>query len=146
MLKRSYFKNKPRKPLKKCKLKKKSKQKISVLQRNLWILCKSIIRKLYGNTCYTCGAKGLAGSNWHTGHLWAKASLGAYLKYDLRVLRPQCYRCNIIMGGLGAEFYRRMFIIEGQEYMEKLVADRRKTVKAYIHYQKLLLNYQSMLK
>jgi hypothetical protein len=88
----------------------------------------------------------LTGSVWHTGHLWAKASLGAYLKYDLRVLRPQCYHCNINLGGLGAEFYRRMFIIEGQEYMEKLVADRRKTVKAYTHYQKLLLNYQSMLK
>ena len=145
-MKRSGFKKKMGKPLKKCKLKKQSKQKISVLQRNLWILCKSIIRKLYGNTCYTCGAKGLAGSNWHTGHLWAKASLGAYLKYDLRVLRPQCYRCNIIMGGLGAEFYRRMFIIEGQEYMEKLVQDRQVTVNAYNHYEKLLDEYSKLLK
>ena len=145
-MKRTLWKKKIGKPLKKCKLKKQSKQKISVLQRNLWILCKSIIRKLYGNTCYTCGAKGLAGSNWHTGHLWAKASLGAYLKYDLRVLRPQCYRCNIIMGGLGAEFYRRMFIIEGQEYMENLVKDRQVTVNAYNHYEKLLDEYSKLLK
>ena len=145
-MKRSYFKKKIGKPSKKCKLKHQSKQKISVLQRKLWVLCREIIRKKYGNTCYTCGRTGLSGANWHTGHLWAKASLGAYLKYDLRVLRPQCYRCNIIMGGLGAEFYRRMFIVEGQDYMGKLVADRRKTVKAYSHYEELLEKYKNILK
>ena len=85
------------------------------------------------------------GGNWQTGHLWAKASLGAYLKYDLRVLRPQCYHCNINLGGLGAEFYRRMFILEGQEYMENLVKDRQVSVKALDHYLKLLSDYQEIL-
>ena len=56
-------------PLKRSKLAKTSKVPISRLQRQIWALCKEIIRKKYGNTCYTCDAKGLVGSNWHTGHL-----------------------------------------------------------------------------
>ena len=134
-MKRSGFKKK------KCKLKKQSKQKISVIQRKLWELCKLLTRKHYGNVCYTCGATGLSGINWHTGHLWAKASLGAYLKYDLRVLRPQCYRCNIHLGGNSAEFYRKMVQENGQEYMDKLHAERNITVKAYDWYLKLLEDY-----
>lgn len=145
MLKRTQWKRKPTKPLKRGKLNKVSKQKISVVQRKLWLLCKEIVRKRYKNVCFTCGQSNLTGGNWHTGHLWAKASLGAYLKYDLRVLRPQCYNCNINLGGLGAEFYRRMFILEGQEYMEKLIADRQVSVKALDHYLKLIVEYGDLL-
>ena len=143
-MKRTLWKKKIGKPSKKCKLKHQSKQKISVLQRKLWVLCREIIRKKYGNTCYTCGRTGLSGANWHTGHLWAKASLGAYLKYDLRVLRPQCYNCNINQGGRGADFYRNLVGEIGQEAMDKLQKDRRVSVKAYDHYQKLLLDYEKI--
>ena len=106
--------------MKKSKLKKQSKQPISRLQRKLWEKCKLIIRKKYPNICYTCQKSGLTGSNWHTGHLFSKASLGAYLKYDLRVLRPQCYNCNINRGGAGADYYTRMLKEIGQEKMEQL--------------------------
>ncbi len=126
-------------------MRKKSKQTISKLQRILWELCKNIIRKLYGNSCYTCGQKGLEGSNWHTGHLWAKASLGAYLKYDLRVLRPQCYNCNINRGGMGADFYKRMLKEIGEVEMERLEQDRQKTVKSYDHYLVLIEEYKLKL-
>lgn len=145
MLRKSWIKRGKTKLKAKKGLNKLGKQKISVLQRKLWSLCREIVRKRYKNVCYTCGQPNLVGANLQTGHLWAKASLGAYLKYDLRVLRPQCFRCNIHMGGLGAEFYRRMFIIEGQEFMEKLVKDRQITIKAYEHYEKLLLTYQKVL-
>lgn len=130
--------------MKRGRLKKQSKQPISKLQRQIWGLCKKIIREKYGNVCYTCGAKGLVGSNWHTGHLWSKASLGAYLKYDLRVLRPQCYNCNINRGGMGADFYRNMIEREGQEYMDKLEKDRQVSVKAYDHYLKILQEYKQL--
>lgn len=126
-------------------LKKKSKQSISKIQRSLWELCKQLTRKQYSNTCYTCDRTGLDGSNWHTGHLFAKASLGAYLKYDLRVLRPQCYHCNINLGGNGGVFYRRMVEREGQEYVDKIFADRNTTVKAIDHYISLSINYQNQL-
>lgn len=143
-MKRTPWKRKPTQPMKRGKLKKASKQKISTLQVKLWEECKRIIRKKYGNTCYTCGATNLSGSNWHTGHLFAKASLGAFLKYDLRVLRPQCYACNIHRGGMGADFYLKMWEENGAEYMQKLKADRNVSVKAYDHYQKLLEDYAKM--
>lgn len=130
--------------MKRSPLKKKSKAKISTLQNKLWELCKSLIRHKYGNICYTCGAIGLAGSDWQTGHMWAKASVGAYLKYDLRILRPQCYRCNILHGGRGADFYERMLKEIGQEAMDQLQRDRQVTVKAYDHYVKLINEYETI--
>jgi len=132
--------------MKRTKLKKKSKQKISVIQRKLWELCKQIIRKKYGNVCYTCYQSPLIGSNWHTGHMLSKASLGAYLKYDLRILRPQCYNCNINQGGRGADFYRRMLKEIGQEKMEQLEKDRQILVKSYDHYIMLINQYENILK
>lgn len=126
-------------------LRKKGKEPISRLQRKIWSLCKEIIRKNYGNNCYTCPAVGLSGSNWHTGHMWAKAALGAYLKYDLRILRPQCYKCNIHHGGRGADFYARMIKEIGPEKMEELQADRSKIVRAYEYYSILLDQYKKIL-
>lgn len=125
-------------------LKKKSKSPISLIQRQLWDECKRIIRRDYGNVCYTCGKTGLEGSNWHTGHLFAKASIGAFLKYDLRVLRPQCYFCNINCGGRGAEFIEKMRKIEGDKYVDQIILDKQKTVKSYDHYVALLDKYKSL--
>jgi len=131
--------------MKKTRLRKQSKQKISTLQNKLWELCKQIIRKKWGNSCYTCGATGLIGNNWHTGHMFSKASLGAYLKYDLRVLRPQCYNCNINRGGMGADFYERMLREIGPLEMEKLQKDRQVSVKAYEHYSKQISDYRQLI-
>lgn len=130
---------------KRTRIRKVSKQKVSVLGRKLWILCKEIVRKKYGNECYTCGRKGLEGSNWHTSHLLPKASVGAYLKYDLRILRPCCYNCNINLGGNGAEFLRLMIIREGQDYVDQIFRDRALIVKAYDHYEMLLEKYKLIL-
>ena len=125
-------------------MKKISKQPISKIQRSIWALCKKIIREKYGNNCYTCPARGLVGKNWHTGHLLAKGSLGAYLKYDLRVLRPQCYKCNINHGGMGATFIENMREIEGDEYVDQILQDRNITVKAYDHYLIILERYKKL--
>ena len=115
------------------------------LGRKLWILCREIIRKKYGNECYTCTAKGLQGKDWQTGHMLAKGSVGAYLKYDLRLLRPQCTRCNIWGGGMGAAFYRNMVLREGQEYVDQIFRDKNITVKASDYYEKLLEQYKVIL-
>lgn len=133
--------------MKRGRLKKKSKQSISLIQRKLWEECRRIAGKIYANKdgsvdCYTCGAKNLQGANRQLGHLWAKASLGAYLKYDLRILRWQDYRCNINMGGAGADFYLKMWQENGAEYMDILKADRQKTVKAMDFYLDLLEKYK----
>ncbi len=128
--------------VKKTKIPKKSKAPISKLQRQIWELCKQIIRKKYGNICYTCNRTGLEGSNWHTGHVFPKAALSAYLKYDLRFLRPQCYNCNINLGGNGAVFIDKLREKEGQEYVSRMIEDRIITVKAYDHYVKILGEYK----
>ena len=87
----------------------------------------------------------MEGSNWHTGHLIAKAAIGANLKYDLRVLRPQCGVCNIFRGGAGADFLRNMIIREGQEYVDGIFRDRTLTTKAYPYYEMLIEKYKLML-
>ena len=133
--------------MKRSPLRKKGKTPISKIQRTLWELCKQLTRKIHGNTCYTCGQKGLTGSNWHTGHVpWPKASLGAYLRYDLRLLRPQCAICNLFRGGMGAEAYKRMLKEIGPKEMQKLEADRQVTTNAYNHYLKVLADYQKLIK
>ena len=86
------------------------------------------------------------GSNKQLGHLWAKACLGANLKYDLRILRWQCYSCNINRGGAGADFYARMVREKGQEYMDSLQKERQISVKAYDHYLKLKAELEIQLK
>lgn len=131
--------------MKRSPLKKKSKQKISTIQNKIWELCKQITRITYGNTCYTCGKTQLSGKGWHTGHLIPKASLGAYLKYDLRLLRPQCYRCNIDLGGNGAVFIEKVRREDGDEYVDRILEDRKIEVRAYEHYEKVLKEYTKLL-
>lgn len=128
--------------MKRTALRKKGIQKISVIQRKIWDHCKRIIRKLYGNTCFTCGATGLSGSNWHTSHFIPKAACGAFLKYDLRNLRPACYHCNVNLGGSGASFYRKLVETEGQEYVDSLFRDKNVVVKAMDHYLIILEQYE----
>ena len=143
-MKRSGFKQKLTVPLKRTKLKKISKQSISKIQRLLWQECRRIAEKMYKKDCYTCPAKNLIGSNCQLGHVpYPKSTLGANLKYDMRVLRWQCFACNIHRGGAGAEAYKRMLKEEGQAYMELLEQERQKTVKAYDFYLELLNTYKT---
>lgn len=130
--------------MKRGKLRRKSKSEITKVQDTLWEHCKRITRARYGNTCYTCGKTGLEGSGWHTGHMWSKAALPAFLKYDIRILRPQCYDCNMNKGGMGADFFRRMCQENGEEYMMELYRDRQVEVRALEHYQKLIIEYSQL--
>lgn len=75
----------------------------------------------------------------------SKASLGAYLKYDLRLLRPQCAVCNIWRGGMGAIFIENMRRIEGDGYVDMILADRNRIVKAMDHYQKIHEEYAEVI-
>lgn len=110
--------------------KKTRKRAISSLKNEVWELCKQIIRKKYGNTCFTCGRSGLEGSNCHTGHFLPSSTCGAYLRFDIRNLRIQCSRCNLWGGGEGAIFYSNMVLTEGQEYVDKLLQDKNISIKA----------------
>jgi hypothetical protein len=74
-----------------------------------------------------------------------KGSCGSFLKYDLRNLRPQCYNCNINLGGNGAVFMQKMIIREGQEYVDQIFRDSNLIIKAYDHYELLLEKYKLLL-
>ena len=136
--------------MKRTRIRKKGKSESAKIQQKLWELCRQIIRKRYPNICYTCDATGLKGANWHTGHMWAKGSLHALLKYDLRILRPQCYRCNMILGGMGAIFYEKMLKEEGKKYMQALDQarweDKNVVLKSTDHYLNLIESYTQILK
>ncbi len=145
-MKRSIWKRKATVPLKHTKLRRKSKSKERIVQDLLWIECKRIVDEQFGTDCYTCLARNLQGKNKQLGHvLWPKSVLGAYLKYDLRVLRNQCFSCNINHSGMNTEGYKRMLREEGKDYMDKLEEDRKIVVKSLRFYENLLEEYQRII-
>lgn len=113
-----------------AKKSKKKQKSISALKKKLWGLTRQIIFKVYGNNCFTCGAKGLSGANLQCGHFIPSSTCGAFLRYDFRNLRPQCFRCNIHGGGQGAEYYKNMVKTKGQAYVNQLFKDKNVIVKA----------------
>ena len=91
------------------KLKKKKKRtRRQKANKDLWDLCKEYIRLTQPNICYTCGATGLAKSNWHTGHGINKGKLPVEFQYDVRNLRSQCYNCNVNLGGDSQVFIAKL--------------------------------------
>lgn len=89
------------------------------------------------------------GANAHCGHYFPKGALGAILKYDLRVLRLQCMRCNYFMGGMGGVFRENMRNEIGVEAEQKLyndcTASKGKPIKAKDHYINLIRSYEQIL-
>jgi len=76
----------------------------------------------------------------------AKAACGANLKYDLRNLRPQCYHCNINLGGSGAIFKKNMEDREGVEYVNQIFKDKNISIRAdEIWYQEKIKEYEEIL-
>ncbi len=130
-------------------MRKQSKQSLSVIQRKIWQECRRIVEKRDTNPdgtidCYTCPAKDLQGANRQLGHMWAKAAVGANLKYSLEILKYQCFRCNIHLGGQGAVFYARRIVEIGPERMKALEDSRRVSVKAIDWYTRILEEYEQL--
>jgi len=122
------------------------KKTLKSLKRELWELCKQLTRKNYGNRCYTCPKGNLETSNWHTGHFIPSSTCGLALRYSLENLRPQCYNCNINLGGNGAEFYRCMVIQIGKEAVEKIFQEKNKITKwSLTDYQNKIDEYTKCL-
>lgn len=155
-MKRSGFKQKPRKPLKRTPLrhgikqmkrspiKRKSKSDTAKLKDKLWELCKQIVRQKYRNkdgtwNCYTCGKIIDEPAKAQTGHFIPSAACGAFLRYDLRNLRIQDFHCNINLGGNGSAFYKRMVEEVGQEAVDQIFRDKENIVKAdkYFYEEKI---------
>lgn len=131
--------------MKRTPLKKKSKQKVSILKRKLWEICKDIVRKRDGNVCVICGKSGLEGSGWHTGHFLPSSVCGAYLRFDLRNLWSSCYNCNINLGGNGAMFSKVLVAKLGQEFVDEIFRDKQITIKAdNLFYEAKIKEYEEI--
>lgn len=145
-LRRSKLTSKPSLKRKPMKVARKAPTVIKSLRTKTWELCKAITRARYGNTCYTCDKGPLVASGWQTGHFIPRSRGGMSLKYDLKNLRPQCYGCNIDLGGNGSEFYRRLVQNEGQEYVDELFSRKNFEVKeTKDFYFDLIAEYKKIL-
>lgn len=133
--------------MKRTPLKRKSKSETRKTQDLLWQECRRIVMREYEvkgrNYCFTCD-KPISGSNRQLGHFIPNSVGGALLRYDLDNLRPQCYYCNINLGGNGAVFYKKLLVEKGQEYIDRLFQLKGKTTKALDHYKYLLAVYKKL--
>lgn len=117
------------------------------LREELWNECKRITRLRYKQGeywyCFTCGRLIDEPAKAQTGHFIPSSTCGAYLRYDLRNLRIQCYNCNINQGGAGAYFYKNLVKEKGQEYVDKLFQDKHVSIKAdKWWYQEMINKYR----
>lgn len=103
------------------------------LKKKLWNLTSEYVRRRdsYNGRvkCCTCGIeKEWKGDGMQAGHFIPQAQ-GDAVRFDLRNIHPQCYRCNINLGGNGAEYYPYMVKRYGQEAVDKLRYLSNRSVK-----------------
>lgn len=125
---------------------------IKKLKIKLWELCKQIVRKTYIKEdgtwdCFTCDKHIDIPAKAQTGHFIPSSTCGAYLRYDLRNLRVQCYNCNINGGGQGAMYYKNLVEEKGQDYVDQIFQDKHKTIKAdWVWFEAKISEYDTILK
>ena len=109
---------------------KKKKIKLGVAKKKAWEALSKVVR--YANSdgeyasCVTCGIT----KPWkelQTGHFIPKAQ-GNAIYFALENCNPQCYRCNINLGGNGAEYYPYMLRAYGEEIIKRLKVAQQMTV------------------
>lgn len=122
------------------------KDTVGKLKIKLWAITRLIIIKQHGDTCYTCGANDLRGSNRHVGHFISSSVCSAELRYSLDNLRIQCYRCNIHLSGNWLA-YERHLIADSVDVDElKRRNESTKGMKAdSLFYEAKIAEYQTLL-
>lgn len=118
---------------------------VTKLKKQLWSLCRDLTRKVYGFHCYTCGTHSDAP---HTGHFISSSICSAELRYDLRNLRPQCYRCNIHLSGNWLSYEKRLILEHGQAYVDSLKTENERSKGAQfdiLWYQNKIVEYSQLL-
>jgi len=104
---------------------------MAIIKEKLMKIAKEYIKLRDGNACWTCEAKGLKGSNFHGGHFIPDASGGIALRYHEDNIHPQCFRCNMHLGGNGAEYYRKMVKEYGQEFVDELFRIKNQVIEKW---------------
>ena len=128
-------------------MKKKSDSPQAILERKLWQLCREVAQKLWPDPvkCYTCGAGPLEGSNKQLGHFVRNSTAGAFLRYDMRILRWQCGGCNKWKNGNEGEYAIRLLRDHGPEYLLQIQQDKNRITKATDRYLEQVSFYERVL-
>lgn len=125
----------------KKRLRKRSRAPLKKAKDKLWKEFKVIIHKRDNSECITCGAKSLVGHNRHAGHFLPSASCGGFLRYDLRNVWTQCARCNLFLGGAGAEYTRALEAKFSRKFVDNLIRDKQELIKLDMDYIVRLTDY-----
>lgn len=105
--------------MKRSKLRKQSKTKVSTLKRKLWKVFSEYIRLRDNYTCFTCGRKG-EGSGIHAGHYIPKSIGGIALYFHEKNVHAQCFYDNINLGGYGSMYHMKMIERYGVEEVNEI--------------------------
>jgi len=121
------------KPLRRARISKHRRSSLAALKRKLWKLFAAYVKERDGNTCFSCGRGGLAGSNWHAGHLFPAGS-SSLIRWEPKNVHSQCYHDNINLGGAGAAYAVRFIERYGIDEFNRLSALSRE-MKAWKPYE-----------
>ncbi len=115
-------------------------------KKEFWKVFSLYIRTRDGFKCFTCDNRG-EGKGMHGGHFIPRASGGLSLFFHEQNVHAQCYRCNMNLGGNGAEYYKRMVEKYGQDAVDDLFILRDTGYKKYdiVDYQGLIEEYKIKL-
>jgi hypothetical protein len=112
-------------------VKKKKQKTLRQLKEQCWKLFSEWIRRSHadeGGTveCFTCGTL-MFWKDSHAGH-FVGGRTNAVL-FDERIVKPQCPRCNLYLGGSYAAYTLRMLDEVGREKVDELMALKSQTLK-----------------
>lgn len=141
-MKRTGFKQKLRKPLKRTAFKRKiktKKPKIKNLKKKLDEVFSKYIRQKYADSegmveCYTCPTK----KHWkemQCGHFISRSYLAT--RFDEDNCRPQDVGCNVFGNGKAVEFARKLADELGDGTVEKLFRRARQITKDFPYEEKI---------
>lgn len=101
------------------------------LREKLWSLTSRYVRLSHSDgtwcACVTCGTR----KPWqelHAGHFVPQAR-GNAVRYDLRNIAPQCFRCNISLGGNPSAYAVYMLDTYGESVVRELETKAHGSVK-----------------
>lgn len=127
-------------------------KELTKLKKDVWTLVSKYIRYKYAvngiDTCYTCGVQKPI-KEMQAGH--AIGGRGNAIIFDIDIIRPQCYSCNICKGGNYDVFHEKLIREHGIKWMEKKWALSRTFRKFTIqeltalkeHYKELIKEYET---
>jgi NinG protein len=110
----------------------KKKVKLGNAKKKAWSALSKAVRYAHAYdgdncSCVTCGQT----KHWkeqQAGHFIPKAQ-GNAIYFEICNVHPQCYRCNINLGGNGAEYYPYMLKTYGQGMIDRLKEKQQTIVK-----------------